>query len=238
MTDQPSGTQPAGPARPGEPGTAGQPAVAAAGPALPATLRLLIIDDDEVDRMRLVRLLGRIPEWTSEIQTAVDRQSGLAALRKGEFDCVLLDFRLPDGDALDVLLAAQATKGEGPPFIIQTVLDHEDTAVGVLAQGAQDYLVKGHFDAALLRRTIRYAIERDRLVKERNRLRRELHDASAHIKTLEGLLPICSYCKNIRDKEGVWHRVEDYIADRGKTAISHGICPDCMSKHYPWFPQQ
>jgi DNA-binding response OmpR family regulator len=96
--------------------------------------------------------------------------SGLDALRSAHFDCVLLDFRLPDGDAMDVLKAARAAEGECPPFIIQTVLDHEDTAVGTLGQGAQDYLVKGQFDAALLRRTIRYAIERDRLIKERNRL--------------------------------------------------------------------
>jgi len=237
MTDQPPGMPPADAVPPDAPNPAVQPSGPAGSPAQPATLRLLIIDDDEVDRMRLVRLLGRIPEWTSEIHTAADRASGLAALRTGTYDCVLLDFRLPDGDAMDVLKAARATEGEGPPFIIQTVLDHEDTAVGVLAQGAQDYLVKGHFDAALLRRTIRYAIERDRLIKEHNRLRRALQEASAHIKTLEGLLPICSYCKNIRDKDGVWHRVEDYITDHSKTAISHGICPDCMRKHYPWFPQ-
>ncbi len=187
--------------------------------------------------MRLARLLGRISEWTSEIGIAVDRTSGLAALRAARYDCVLLDFRLPDGDALDVLKAARAAEGDCPPFIIQTVLDHEDTAVRTLGQGAQDYLVKGQFDAAMLRRTIRYAIERDRLVKERNRLRRELQQASTHIKTLEGMLPICSYCKNIRDNDGVWHRIEEYIADRGKTALSHGICPDCLRKHFPWFPQ-
>lgn len=237
MTDQPSGMPPFEPVPQDGPGAAEQPADPAADPALPATLRILIIDDDEVDRMRLVRLLGRIPEWTSEIKVAVDRMSGLDALRSAHFDCVLLDFRLPDGDAMDVLKESRAAEGECPPFIIQTVLDHEETAVGTLGQGAQDYLVKGQFDAALLRRTIRYAIERDRLIKERNRLKRELLEASTHIKTLEGLLPICSYCKNIRDKDGAWHRVEDYIADRSKTAISHGICPDCMRKHYPWFTQ-
>ena len=237
MTDPSPGLPPAGAGPPGGPDPAEPPGDPAADSILPATLRLLIIDDDEVDRMRLVRLLGRIPEWTCEIQVAVDRASGLAALRTACYDCVLLDFRLPDGDATDVLKEARAVEGECPPFVIQTVLDHEDTAIKVLGKGAQDYLVKGKFDAALLRRTIRYAIERDRLIKERNRLRRELEEASAHIKTLEGLLPICSYCKNIRDKDGVWHRVEDYIADRNKMALSHGICPDCMRKHYPWFPQ-
>lgn len=52
------------------------------------------------------------------------------------------------------------------------------------------------------------------------------------VEKLEGLLPICSYCKKIRDENGKWNILELYIEDRSKAEFSHGICPDCMKKHY------
>ena len=51
------------------------------------------------------------------------------------------------------------------------------------------------------------------------------------VKTLRGLLPICSYCKKIRDDEDYWLSVETYISRHTNTRFSHGICPDCMRKH-------
>jgi hypothetical protein len=53
------------------------------------------------------------------------------------------------------------------------------------------------------------------------------------IKTLEGILPICSSCKKIRDGEGVWQSLERYIGERSKAKFSHGICPECARKLYP-----
>jgi K+-sensing histidine kinase KdpD len=53
-----------------------------------------------------------------------------------------------------------------------------------------------------------------------------------HVDLLEGLLPICSYCKKIRDKDDKWQFLEVYIAERSQATFSHGICPDCMKEHY------
>jgi hypothetical protein len=53
------------------------------------------------------------------------------------------------------------------------------------------------------------------------------------VKILEGILPICAFCKRIRDKEDRWQSVERYISDRSQAAFSHGLCPDCAKKHYP-----
>ncbi len=50
------------------------------------------------------------------------------------------------------------------------------------------------------------------------------------ISTLKDILPICSYCKNIRDDEGSWERMEIYISSHSDTKFSHGICPDCLAK--------
>lgn len=53
------------------------------------------------------------------------------------------------------------------------------------------------------------------------------------VTTLEGILPICSYCKKIRDERNDWKRLEEYIEDRSAAEFSHGICPECFAKHRP-----
>ena len=58
----------------------------------------------------------------------------------------------------------------------------------------------------------------------------ELEEAIASVKTLQGLLPICCYCKKIRDDGNYWHRVESYISGHANVRFSHGICPDCNEK--------
>lgn len=68
---------------------------------------------------------------------------------------------------------------------------------------------------------------------ELRRVSMELREASAKIKTLHGLLPICSYCKGVRDDRGYWETVEAYVEHRSDAHFTHGICPECMAKHYP-----
>ena len=60
-----------------------------------------------------------------------------------------------------------------------------------------------------------------------------LKHAQDEIKTLEGILPLCSFCKKIRDDKGYWEQVDTYINKYSKADISHSVCPDCMRKHYP-----
>ncbi|MBU1240549.1 hypothetical protein KJ865_12635, partial [Myxococcota bacterium] len=66
---------------------------------------------------------------------------------------------------------------------------------------------------------------------------RELERARDEIKTLSGMLPICMHCKNIRDDKGYWSRVESYISRNADVSFSHGICPDCLAKYFPEFPE-
>jgi hypothetical protein len=60
-----------------------------------------------------------------------------------------------------------------------------------------------------------------------------IQTAHNEIKTLEGLIPICSYCKNIRDDEGFWQKVDHFIHHRTHARFSHGICPECAKQHFP-----
>ncbi|MFO7894574.1 MAG: PAS domain-containing protein [Longimicrobiales bacterium] len=75
--------------------------------------------------------------------------------------------------------------------------------------------------------------ERKRAEEEKNRLLAELRDALSRIRKLEGIIPICSFCKRIRDDEGSWQPVDVYIRKHSDTHFTHGFCPSCQSKHYP-----
>lgn len=77
-----------------------------------------------------------------------------------------------------------------------------------------------------------YSVARDvtegkRAAEERERLVRELQTALAEVRTLRAILPICSYCRRVRDDENYWHSVESYISEHTSTRFTHGICPSC-----------
>ena len=75
--------------------------------------------------------------------------------------------------------------------------------------------------------------DRKAVEEEKKELIVRLSKALAEIKTLSGLLPVCSYCKKVRDDQGYWSRIENYVQEHSDAQFSHGICPDCMKKHYP-----
>ena len=55
----------------------------------------------------------------------------------------------------------------------------------------------------------------------------------AKVRILQGLIPICSHCKKVRDDKGYWHQVEEYIRDHSEAEFSHGLCPECAKELYP-----
>ncbi len=67
---------------------------------------------------------------------------------------------------------------------------------------------------------------------EQKRLNKELQEALAQVKTLSGLLPICAWCKKIRDTSGDWHRLEEYITAHAEVDFTHSICPECREKFH------
>lgn len=72
-------------------------------------------------------------------------------------------------------------------------------------------------------------------MEKREKLIGELQQALDQVKTLSGLLPMCSSCKKIRDDKGYWNQVEVYICEHSEAMVSHGICPECAQKLYPTF---
>ena len=71
------------------------------------------------------------------------------------------------------------------------------------------------------------------ILKRLNETIDKFQKALGEVRTLRGILPICSFCKKIRDDEGYWNQVEVYVEQRSNADFSHSICPDCMKEHYP-----
>ncbi len=75
--------------------------------------------------------------------------------------------------------------------------------------------------------------DRKKAEREREELINRLEASLAEIKTLRGILPLCSFCKKIRDDKGYWEQVDTYIKKHSEADISHSICPECLKKYYP-----
>lgn len=97
---------------------------------------------------------------------------------------------------------------------------------------AADFLRLGVFTGVALGISSLTAGRRAALLKQQQ-ISAELQRALAEIRVLRGIIPICSYCKQIRNDAGLWERVEKYITEHSEAAFSHGVCPDCYKKHHP-----
>ncbi len=185
---------------------------------------VLLIEDDPDDAFLIQMLLSKDGKIPFHVKHAGRIREGLEHLRGGGIDIVLLDFGLPDGQGLSTFETVHKHSPD-VPIIVLTGQDDDEIAVESVQKGAQDYLVKGKADGSLLRRSIRYAIERQKL-------HTQLEHSMKEIKTLRGFLPICASCKKIRDDKGYWTQIESYISQHSEAEFSHGICPECFVKLY------
>jgi sigma-B regulation protein RsbU (phosphoserine phosphatase) len=140
----------------------------------------------------------------------------------------LLDWMIPFVDGLEVCRLTRQKFPERPPYLILiTGRGSEDDLVAGLAGGADEYLRKPVSPTELRARLD----AGKRIVELQNSLTdrvRKLEEALTRVKQLQGLLPICSYCKKVRDDGNYWRQVEEYISANSEAQFSHGICPDCF----------
>jgi diguanylate cyclase (GGDEF)-like protein len=125
---------------------------------------LLLIDDDDVDRKAVSRALKTFRS-TYELREARDGRTGLELAKSGSFDCILMDYNLPDMTGFE-LLDAFRTAGIVVPIVILTGSGNEAVAVEAMKRGAHDYLRKSHLGADLLARSIENAIEKSSLQRK------------------------------------------------------------------------
>ena len=200
------------------------------------SLRILMVEDLETDATLVLRRFRRAGYAiaSERVQTAQEMQSALA---RGAWDLVLCDYTLPRFDALAALAVLRGS-GQDLPFIIVSGVVGEEAAVAAMKAGAHDFLLKDRLERLVpaVERELREAEdrrERRRAEADRERLIGELKTALANIKTLNGLLPICAWCRKIRDDEGYWRDLEVYVTAHSGAEFSHGICPDCLKGHFP-----
>jgi DNA-binding response OmpR family regulator len=173
-------------------------------------MKILMVDDDAAARIVLGELLEHAGH---EVVTATGGQAAWAALEEEHFPLVLLDRVMPDLDGIEVCRRIRARRQPRYTYVILvTMVGGREPYLQGMGAGADDYFSKP-FDPDELRARLRAA---ERVLN--------LQEELAH---LRGLLSICAYCKAIRDEQGGWVPVEQYIRDRTPTSFSHGICTHC-----------
>ncbi|HET7218466.1 MAG TPA: response regulator transcription factor [Vicinamibacterales bacterium] len=191
-------------------------------------MRILIAEDDAVTA-RILESLTR--SWGYETSTIADGHAALAALEAAAApQLALLDWVMPGIDGPEICRRVRAA-GRTTYLILLTAKTQRADVVAGLDAGADDYLVKP-FDPEELRARVKAGT---RIIDLQQRLAAhvaELEDALANVRRLSGLLPICSYCKAIRDDSDYWHRVEEYVTEHADVKFSHGICPKCLDHVY------
>jgi len=203
-------------------------------------MKILIVEDDSTSRLILRSVLNKCGY---EVVEAVDGEEAWDVLRGPDAPrLVIVDWIMPGMDGLELVRRVRSmavcsdVKGSEPggrPYMIMlTSRDKKDDVIVGLDAGADDYLTKP-FDPGELRARVavgqRMVELEDGLVLKVRQLSQALDD----IRTLQGILPICSFCKKIRDDQGYWNQVEAYISRHSHAQFSHSVCPECMKNHYP-----
>jgi sigma-B regulation protein RsbU (phosphoserine phosphatase) len=188
-------------------------------------VKVLIAEDDIVSCRLLETTLTK---WGYEVVVTCDGLQALAAIQGTDAPpLAILDWMMPGLDGIEVCRRARSMHSPTPPYLILlTAKGRREDVITGLEAGANDYVTKP-FNREELRARIRVGM---RLVELQHSLADRVHaleEALASVKQLQGLLPICSYCKKIRDDQNYWQQVENYISQHSEAQFSHSICPDC-----------
>ena len=192
-------------------------------------MRVLVADDEATSR-RLIQ--ATLEGWGFEVLVAVDGGEALRILEGlNPPEIALLDWMMPGVDGLEVCRRVRAVMLNTVTYIILvTARWGLENVVQGLEAGADDYLTKP-FDPRELRARLHAGVRIVQLQKALLERFHELEDALKRVKQLQGLLPICSYCKKIRNDRNYWEQVDAYVASHSEAQFSHGVCPDCYEVH-------
>lgn len=192
-------------------------------------MRILVAEDDVTSRMLLEHTLKK---WGYEV---VSTNNGLAAWEALQVEnppkVVILDWMMPEMDGHEICRRLRASEHLRTTYVILLTarITREDLVDGLTA-GADDYITKP-FNNEELHARLKVGLRIVELQATLEDRVEKLQEAIDHIKTLKGIIPICSYCKKIRDDQNYWQQVESYISRHSDAEFSHGVCPDCYQEH-------
>lgn len=188
-------------------------------------MKILIAEDDEVSRRILQLTLAAAGH---EVVVTQNGEAAWAILEKDDSPALaILDWMMPDMDGLEVCRRVRQQEGVTPVYIILlTAKGSKADVVQGFEAGANDYILKP-FNREELNARVQVG---EMVVKLQQNLAarvKELENALAQVKLLQGILPICSYCKDIRDDQNYWQQLDTYISKHSEAKFSHSICPTC-----------
>ena len=186
----------------------------------------ILIADDELIYRRLAR--AALEAGGHQLTEVTDGLSAWERLEGPERpDLAMVDWMMPGLTGPEVCRKVRERADPSPPYLILvTGQGRPEDVVAGLEAGADDYITKP-YNPAELRARVQVGV---RILGLRAALAERvvaLEEALAQVEQLQGLLPMCAWCKKIRDEKNYWQQVEHYIAGHSKAQFTHSICPQC-----------
>lgn len=176
-------------------------------------MKILAVEDDPAAGLVIESTLKALGH---EVTLVADVAGALHALQNEPFRLVVSDWQMEGADGLDLCRTIRARPGDYVYFILLTQQEPSEANQQIaIKAGIDDFLSK----------PVRVHEMRSRL-----HVAQRIVGFTQQVKQLESLIPICGYCKNIRDDRNFWQQIESYFAKRTGSRFSHGICPDCYQK--------
>ena len=198
-------------------------------------MRVLIADDSRT--MRLL-LRGTLEPLGYEVLEADNGRGAYERLTGSDApQLAILDWVMPQLAGPEVCqLVRQSRLIVQPHILLLTTKNSKEDVIHGLGMGANDFISKPFHEGELLARLKvgERVIQLEMALTERVHA---LEEAMAHVKTLQGLLPICMYCHKIRDDQDSWQRLEQYLTEHLDAKLTHGLCPDCRDRFFSDFPK-
>jgi DNA-binding response OmpR family regulator len=173
-------------------------------------MKVLIAEDDAVSSFVLA---ARVRKMGHDVLTATDGNSAWTIYQREHTRLVITDWMMPEMDGLELCRRIRSVEHRAYTYVILlTALSGRERYFEGMKAGADDFVTK--------------PMEPDGL-QARLRVAERVVHLQQDVAQLEGLLPICSYCKKIRDDTNLWHPLESYMGEKTETAFEHTLCPEC-----------
>jgi len=201
-------------------------------------IKVLVVEDDPFFQRVLVK---RLLAEGYQVFTAGDGREGMKAIVSFEPDLVISDWMMPEVDGLELCQSVKTGLREAAPyFVLLTAKGEISNKLLALDTGADDYLVKPCDQGELMAR-VRAGLRIVLLTQDLRATVENLHVANADLQSAQAeverlsqqMLPICAFCRRVRDGDGDWYTLEEYLSRHTQADFTHGICPECRIANYP-----
>ncbi|MGH9830286.1 MAG: response regulator [Blastocatellia bacterium] len=174
---------------------------------------ILVAEDSDTSLTMLTILLEK---WQFKVVACKDGRLAWEAYQAGDFRIVISDWTMPEMDGIELCQAIRNCRGRDYCyFVLLTARSGKENLIYGLDAGADDYLAKP---------------ARPDELRARLRVAERVLAMQGDIKHLRQIMPICAWCKSIRNDTQLWSSVENYITNHDSVELTHSMCPDCLNK--------